>query len=62
MKSFRERVREMQIKKAKENEENMNKAGKEIIEYCEKYKGTPTYTEVMLAIEFGSKLAQKYYF
>jgi hypothetical protein len=30
--------------------------GKKIREYCEKYKGTPMYTEVMLGIQFGYNL------
>jgi len=51
-----------QLDQLDEDLADMNSCGKEIREYCEKYKGTPTYTEVMLAIEFGAQLAQKYKF
>jgi hypothetical protein len=34
--------------------------GKEIVDYLDQYKGTPTYTEVAKAIEFAYQLKEKY--
>ena len=34
--------------------------GKEIVEYLDQYKGTPTYTEVAKALEFAYQLRDKY--
>ena len=33
--------------------------GKKITEYCEKYKNTPIYNEIMLAVQFGYQLSLK---
>lgn len=40
--------------------EKQEQIGKEINEYLEQYKGTPTYSEVALAMEFAVKLKDKY--
>jgi hypothetical protein len=34
--------------------------GKEIVDYLDQYKGTPTYTEVAKALEFAYQLRDKY--
>lgn len=34
--------------------------GREVVEYAKKFEGTPSYNDIMLAIEFGYQLALKY--
>lgn len=40
---------------------NQQKVGEDLMLYCKKYEGTDKYNDVMLAIEFGMSLYQKYY-
>ena len=40
-------------------QETLEVIGKEIIKYCKDYEGTDKYNAVILAIEFGFKLALK---
>lgn len=35
--------------------------GKELVQYAEKYRNTPTYNEVLLAMEFALQTYMKYY-
>ena len=39
--------------------EKREEEGRKIVEYLDQYKGTPTYTEVAKAIEFGFQLCQE---